>query len=560
MFRAFLTLLILTPAVLLGQTNPVRQVTDADVLGDVVWSADTTYVLNGFVFVDSLSSLTIEAGTVIKGKPGTGANASALIVARGGKIYANGSRTNPIIFTAEADDVDDPNDIPLGTRGLWGGVIILGEAVINVAGGQENIEGIPVTEPRGLYGGSNDDDSSGVFRFASIRHGGSDIGANNEINGLTMGGVGRKTVIEYVEVIYNKDDGFEWFGGTVNTRYLVSAFNGDDNFDYDEGFRGKGQFWFAIQGSDDAGSGGEHDGGTTPEDGMPYAIPVMYNVTYIGSGATSGLASNDFGVNFRDNAGGKYYNSLWTDFFGIGVQIEDLASGEDSYARLQAGDLELQNSMFWLFGGGTTPAELFVAGVTTATSPQIAAYVTDPANQNRWDVNPQLRGISRTNDGGLDPRPATGSPALSGAATPPDDGFFTQTDYIGAFKNQNWAVDWTFLEEAGILTSAGGGETVTDVQEVAAATEIPTVYSLEQNYPNPFNPSTTIRFSIPAQDFVTLKIYNVLGQEVATLVSAELAPGTYETRFDASTLSSGLYIYRLQTNSFSQTQKMVLVK
>ncbi len=560
MFRILLIALIFAPTVLLGQTNPVRQVTDADVLGDVVWSADTTYVLNGFVFVDSLSSLMIEPGTVIKGKPGTGASASALIVARGGKIYASGSRTNPIIFTAEADDVDDPNDIPLGTRGLWGGVIILGEAVINVAGGQENIEGIPVTEPRGLYGGSNDDDSSGVFRFASIRHGGSDIGANNEINGLTMGGVGRRTVIEYVEVIYNKDDGYEWFGGTVNTRYLVSAFNGDDCFDYDEGWRGKNQFWFAIQGTDDAGSGGEHDGGTTPEDGMPYAIPVMYNVTYIGSGAASGLAANDFGVNFRDNAGGKYYNSLWTDFFGIAVQIEDLASGEDSYARLQAGDLELQNNMFFGFGGGSTPAELFVAGVTTATSLQIAAYITNQANQNRWDVNPQLRGISRTNDGGLDPRPGAGSPALTGAATPPDDGFFTQTDYIGAFKDKNWAVDWTFLEEAGILTSAGGEGTITSVEEVVVFEGIPTVYRLEQNYPNPFNPSTTIRFGIPTQDVVTLKIYNVLGQEVATLVNVELTAGTYETSFDATTLSSGLYIYRLQTNSFSQTQKMMLLK
>ncbi len=200
----------------------VVQVTEA-IGQDAVWTPDNTYVLNGFVFVEDGVSLTIEPGTVVRGKPGQGENASALIVAQGGRIFAEGTRENPIIFTAEADDVSDPFDLPLDTRGLWGGVILLGKAVINTSTGVGAIEGIPTTEPRGAYGGSDDSDDSGVFRYVSIRYGGTDIGAGNEINGLTMGAVGSGTVVEYVEVYNNQDDGFEWFGGTVNSRYLVSA-------------------------------------------------------------------------------------------------------------------------------------------------------------------------------------------------------------------------------------------------------------------------------------------------------------------------------------------------
>ncbi|MDQ7051624.1 MAG: hypothetical protein Q9P14_01515 [candidate division KSB1 bacterium] len=197
----------------LAQAQTTVTVTDSDIAPGqkVVWTSDKVYVLDGFVFVDEGAELWIEPGTVIKGKPGQGEQASALIVARGGKIYAMGTPTHPIIFTAEADDVTDPNDLPLDARGLWGGVIILGRAGLNSTPGETAIEGIPTTEPRGLYGGNDDDDNSGVFRYVSIRYGGTDIGAGNEINGLTLGGVGRGTVIEFVEVFNNKDDGFEFF-------------------------------------------------------------------------------------------------------------------------------------------------------------------------------------------------------------------------------------------------------------------------------------------------------------------------------------------------------------
>ena len=228
-------------------------VTDADIKNHTKWTADNVYMLAGFVYVEKGEALTIEAGTVIKGMPGQGDGASALIVAQGGKIYANGTRNNPIIFTALSDDLTDSADLGPSDKGLWGGLIILGKARLNSPSAVEqngfivdNIEGIPVTDIRGEFGGDDDNDNSGVIRYVSIRHGGSVIGADNEINGLTLGGVGRGTTVEYVEVFANKDDGIEFFGGTVNTSNMVSAFCGDDAFDWDQGYRGNNKYWFCL--------------------------------------------------------------------------------------------------------------------------------------------------------------------------------------------------------------------------------------------------------------------------------------------------------------------------
>ncbi len=525
-------------------------VTDADIAPNtnVVWTADNEYVLNGLVFVDPGASLTIQPGTVIKGKPGQGENSSALVVARGGKIFASGTADQPIVFTAEADDVNDPNDLPLDARGLWGGVIILGNAGLNSEPGETPIEGIPTTESRGLYGGNNDADNSGVFRYVSIRHGGTDIGAGNEINGLTMGGVGSGTVIEYIEVYNNKDDGYEWFGGTVNAKYLVSAFNGDDSFDYDEGFRGKGQFWFAILDAETGNRAGEHDGGTTPEDGTPYATPAIYNATYIGSGEFSTNGDNDTVLEIRDNAGGHYINSIFTDFANEGIDVEDLDSGEDSRARLEAGDLKLANNIWWGFGAGNELDAI-------APDDFVAAHLA--ANDNRI-VDPMLNGISRERDGGLDPRPMAGGPAYSGLSSIPDDGFYTPVSYVGAFGDRLWTQGWTFLSEAGITANDGMGATV--VAEEAALTAVPSDFALLQNHPNPFNPSTTIRYSLPGSGFVSLKVFDMVGQQVATLVEGHRQAGSYQVRLDASDLSSGIYFYQLQAGGQVFNRKMTLMK
>jgi hypothetical protein len=417
--------------------------------GTTTWTADKVYILDGFVFVNSGQTLTIQAGTVIKGRAGQGTDASALIVARGGRIIAEGTAAKPIIFTAEQDDVTNATDIPAGTSGLWGGLMILGNATLNSSPGTTSIEGIPTTESRGLYGGTNDADNSGTLKYISIRYGGTDIGAGNEINGLTLGGVGSGTTIEHIEIFGNADDGVEFFGGTVNTKYLVVAFPGDDAFDYDEGFRGKGQFWFALNSATAGDRGGEHDGGTNPENGTPYATPMIYNATYVGISNTAGKRA----LTFRDNAGGQYHNSIFSDW-GKAVDIELLSGGAtNSYDRFVAGELALTGNVFWNIGSISDPAKLFtITGdlsldITDSTN-ALAAVQAHAAAGNTIE-NPMFTGITREPTGTLNPVPTSGT--VTAGATPSSDAWFTPATYKGAFGASNWLTGWTALDALGYL-------------------------------------------------------------------------------------------------------------
>ena len=314
-------------------------VVSSNVTGTAYWTANNTYHLDGSVFVEPGASLHIEAGTVVKGMPGQGEESSYLCVAKGAQIFAEGTADAPIIFTFEADPLD--GSTPLTTRGQWGGLIVLGEAGLNSTPGVSSIEGIPTNISFGEYGGSNDADNSGVITYVSIRHGGTEIGAGNEINGFTLGGVGSGTTINNVEVIANMDDGIEFFGGTVSIQNAMVAGVGDDSYDYDEGWRGQlNSNWVAVASSDDGDRGGEHDGGTDPETAQPYAMPVITNATSIGRGADAGKRA----LTFRDNAGGTYTNSIFYNW-AKGVDIEDLEEGEDSYSRFLSGELTFTNNV-----------------------------------------------------------------------------------------------------------------------------------------------------------------------------------------------------------------------
>ncbi len=529
-FNTIVVLVLLFAPALFAQD--VITITDADIKpGDnLLWKSENIYLLDGFVFVDSTAVLNIEAGTVLKGKPGEGANASALIVARGAKLYANGTKRDPIIFTAEADDINDPEDLTQHDRGLWGGLIILGRASINVAGGVEQIEGIPITEPRGQYGGNNDDDGSGKLAYISVRHGGSNIGANNEINGVTFGGVGRGTEVHHIEVFANADDGYEFFGGTVSCKNLVSAYNGDDSFDWDQGFRGKGQFWYAIMSATIGNSAFECDGGTSPEDGEPYSIPLLSNVTAIGSGATSANAKNTPLVNLRDNSGGKFFNSIFMDARGHAANVEDLESGQDSRKRLEAGDIVFQNNIWFDFKKGIAD--------TDDGQQFLVDYLNETENVNE-NVDPQLTAISRTEDGVMDPRPTSGSPAFSNVKDMEDD-WYTTTNYRGAFgqgAGTNWLEDWTFLWRSGL---------VTDVEEDVAETLLTPKATL---YPNPTTGgNVTLRFNTSTADPVSISIMNVAGAMVAQVAAGAQYPvGQNEVLIDAESIGVGAYLVLIRS-------------
>jgi hypothetical protein len=308
---------------------------------DSTWNKETLYILDGFVFVTNGATLTIEAGTMIQAKSGQRENSSALIVKRDGTIMAEGKADMPIVFTA-LDDTYKGESYDKTIPGLWGGLIVLGDAPTNNST-DKRIEGIPESY-NAYYGGDNASDNSGILKYISIRHGGTNIGAGNEINGLSLGGVGNGTTIDYIEVIANKDDGVEWFGGTANTKHLLVAYCGDDSYDYDEGFSGKGQFWATIQADGVGGRLGEHDGGSGDDEASePYAKPEIYNATFIGNG-------NDL-ITFRDNAGGTYANSLFVNT-GEGLEVEyrdDKASS--SYHMLKNGHLIIKDNIFHQVAG-----------------------------------------------------------------------------------------------------------------------------------------------------------------------------------------------------------------
>ncbi len=511
--------------------------------GTTVWTSENQYILDGLVFVNAGDTLIIEPGTVIKGETGQGAQASGLVVARDGYIIAEGTPTQPIIFTSILDDVNNPTDIPAGTFGLWGGVLILGNATLNSNPGETAVEGIPTTELRGLYGGDDDEDNSGIFRYVSIRHGGTDIGAGNEINGLTMGAVGSATTIDHVEVIFNADDGFEWFGGTVNTSYLVSAFNADDAMDYDEGFRGKGQFWFVIQ-SDVVGSdrGGEHDGGTAPETAEPFTTPEIFNATYIGRGE----AADRRAITFRDNAGGTYKNSIFTEY-GRGIDIEKLESGTHAFDRLQNGDLNLTNNLFWNVAGND-PADVFtVAGGNDEDQAFVQAYFSDNANEV---ANPGLVGISRETDGGLDPRPSD-AVALSNLAELSEDTFFMAVDYKGAFGLDGiWAKGWTYMDFLGYFV-----ENV-DPVEVSVVPGFQPVEGLSI-YPNPSNGVFAVRAESMSAQKVSIDVFDMIGNRVHFSEARPVA-GAMNEQVDLTNLAPAVYLMRVTQGDKMAVQRIIV--
>ncbi len=219
---------------------------------NTTWSKENVYELGGRITVLNGATLTIEAGTIIKGQAGTGPNATALLIARGGKLMAEGTADMPIIFTTVADEIM-PSDITAGNfaspnlapdvNGLWGGLLVCGKARISASNSsgdvtEVQIEGIPTSDQNGLYGGTDDADNSGIIKYVSVRHGGANIGAGNEINGITLAGVGSGTIIENVEVVANQDDGIEWFGGTVSVKNAVVWNAGDDAIDTDQSWSG----------------------------------------------------------------------------------------------------------------------------------------------------------------------------------------------------------------------------------------------------------------------------------------------------------------------------------
>lgn len=331
-----------------GTCEYAQETVTGDITSDVTWSKGV-YTMTGRVVVRSGATLTIEPGTIIKGAEGQEANASALIIARGGKINAVGTPDEPIIFTSVLDNIElgqkYGSNLTKTDNEKWGGVAILGSAPVSAEFGdtEGNLEGILPSEGFGLYGGTNAADNSGTLSYVSIRHGGISIGEGNELNALTLGGVGSGTTISNVEIYATLDDGIECFGGTVNISNALVFYQGDDGIDLDQNYAGTISNFAVIMG-DGVGTDEalEIDGpeGSTYTDGL-------FTVTngYVRTDGTDGTPGD-----FKSKAQGTV-NNITFEFGSKNIKFRTKFDGscghkDDAYAYLIGGTLNFTGNAY----------------------------------------------------------------------------------------------------------------------------------------------------------------------------------------------------------------------
>lgn len=542
-------------------SQSIIAISDADLAGGqtYTWTNNNTYLLDGLVFLEEGGILNIEAGTVIKftPRPDVG-NPSALIITRGAKIYAEGTAENPIIFTSEADDVNDPSDLGPTDNALWGGIALLGHGITQKNGNaQANLEGIDLSEVRGSYGGNDNADNSGVLKYISIRHGGRQIVSGSELNGLSLGAVGRGTTLEYIEIYANSDDGIEFFGGAPNLKYAVVAFAEDDSFDWDEVFTGQGQFWFSIQRSDIADAGGELDG-STPDDLVPNSNPTVYNWTHIGAGAGA-VASNPVGWLLRAGTGGTIANSIVTEMKNKAIEVQDKDAGtNDAHQKLLNGQLKLTSNLFWANGSNTT-LDASSTGIIRVTSgqpnqddPDASDLIAHLVANNSTIANPGIRSISREQDRNLDPRPSAGSAAYTNplAGIPVEESFFTSVDFAGAFSasaDELWITGWTTLEHNGHLADVFVATKEINDNKIAEQVYV---------YPNPTLEGSIITIASDIAEPFTVQVYSQDGR-LLILTQKQAAE---KLELNTSSLTRGLYFIKVLSNSGRYFTKKLIIE
>jgi len=404
-----------------GKTTTIS----GNITKDTTWAAKDTIILSGFVYVKEGVTLTIEAGTLLKGLYSTKA---ALIVERGGKIIAIGTAQKPIVFTSSQ---------PVGQRtyGDWGGIVICGKAKCNKAGG----EGIAEGGIGSNYGGTDDTDNSGSLQYVRIEFPGVPLSttANSEINGLTFYSVGSGTTIDHVQVSYSGDDSFEWFGGTVNCKNIVALRGWDDDFDTDNGYSGTIQFAVSLRdpaqadqsGSNSLESDNDADGSTN----TPITNATFSNFSVFGPKVDATTTVNTLykrAIHIHRGSKLCVYNSVFAGF-PTGLLLD----GTLTQQLATANELQIENSI--LSGMGTYFATNFER-----------AYFTDASRHNDTLVTNDLLkynspfALSTPNF-----LPTTGSPVLNKASFTntriANNSFLTKVSYAGAFGTEDWTATWT---------------------------------------------------------------------------------------------------------------------
>ena len=493
-----------------GAAQAAEILVTANISVSTTWTANNTYNLQQQIYVLPGATLTIEPGTVVASTAGLG---GSLAVCKGAQIFAMGTKAKPVIMTSKADTATwTGNDPRTGTwreaANEWGNLTIMGAGFVsenatvgntavpsasNVAAMEGLVAGFP-GDTKVLYGGGFDDDDSGTIKYVSLRYGGKVIALANELNGLSLGGIGRETDIHHVDIMNNVDDGIEIWGGTVNLKYFSIWNVGDDCFDVDQGWRGKAQFGLLVQGYSVNAVQGSGVGdncfevdGAEDSNWQPVTTTTIYNCTVIGQ-----PVDGDHGTAWRDNARVQYRNCIFMDlgerlvgfdnvdgdgangygfsgtlswantwttaYNAVPAHANDFPAGPHSehYPAQTSGKLaEIKDSVFFrnLFATAYTEATtvgVFAGGNNNVLIPGFAVADEPVQTLNRGPAVVR-GGKTMVPVIGLDPRPA--GPAVTSVATAPADGFFTSARYRGAFDCHNWLTGWTAADAFGFVIS-----------------------------------------------------------------------------------------------------------
>lgn len=398
-----------------------------DIAGDTTWLAKNTYILKGQVFFTS-GTLTIEPGTVIKGDAG-----SVLTITKNAKLNAVGTVDKPIVFTSSA---------AVAKSGDWGGLVMLGSAPINVTGGSNKVEGFPDTVgTKTEYGGAVADSDCGKLKYARIEYAGFQLAVDNELNGLTLGGCGSATLVDYVQVHLGLDDGIEIFGGNTNISHIVITQPDDDALDWDLGWNGKAQFVVVQQKTGRGDKGIEADSNRNNNDALPRSMPEIWNATFIGGDGA--ITDKQGGIHLRRGSGAKLNNMIVAYFSTFAIDID----GTSSVAQWPSGNLSVANTYFMKPAlGELWPANFDVVANkendcdTTGTNCFNEATMLAGVTSNHMTSDPML--IAPKNITAPNWLPMAGSPVLTGCGTPPA-GLDQTATFCGAMGATDWTTGWT---------------------------------------------------------------------------------------------------------------------